>query len=173
MRGVNKAELIFKDQTLICHAISRLSSQVSDILLSASRDFGTGRVVVVDDMPAQGPLGGVYSVLRQVVKNHSHVRAIITVPVDAPLFPDNLVPRLVEEALRGNCPATAETADGWQPAFACWPVSILPELEKHMALGEAGSLKGFLKKMGAINVFFDDPHMFFNINSPEDYDNIL
>ncbi len=173
MGEIDKPELIFQNKTFIRRAVDKLSPQVAEVCLSAPHSYGLDTIAIKDDVAALGPLGGVYSVLRYVVKDHSDIKAILTVPVDAPFFPDNLADELVPVALSGNCPALAETADGLQPAFACWPVTVLPTLEKHMAAGKAGSLKGFLKKMGAINVKFDDPHMFFNINSPEDLNKIL
>lgn len=173
MGSVDKAELIFQEQTLIERAVKRLSSQVSEVLLSASQSYGLKNTAVTDHFTAQGPLGGVYSALCHVASTNPNARAILTVPVDAPFFPTNLATCLVPEALNGNCPATAITNDGWQPTFSCWPVSVLPKLKEHMENGEAGSLKSFLKQQRAVTISYDDPSMFFNINNIDDFKSLL
>ncbi|MCK5041217.1 MAG: NTP transferase domain-containing protein, partial [Sphingomonadales bacterium] len=90
MGEIDKPELIFQDKTLIFRAVEKLSPQVAEVCLSAPHSYGLDTIAIADDVAAQGPLGGVYSVLRHVVKDHSDIKAILTVPVDAPFFPDNL-----------------------------------------------------------------------------------
>lgn len=172
MQGVNKPEIIYKNQTLVARAAQRLAPQVAEVCLSSNYDYDLGVPAVADEQQGQGPLAGVYRALSWCFENRPNIKAILTVPVDAPFFPENLAEQLTSGALEHGNPVVARTADGMQPTFACWPIMVLPKLKAHMARGEAGALKVFLKEMGATNVMFDDPHMFFNINSPEDLEKL-
>ena len=174
MRGVNKAEIIFEEQTLVARAVMRLSEQVSEVCLSANQNYGLENPYFTDiGNGTEGPLAGVYSALSWVSENRPSAKAILTVPVDAPFFPYDLAEKLAMPALTAFKPALAQTNDGLQPTFACWPLSVLPALDTHMKKGEAGSLRNFAKKMGARNIIFTDPQKFYNINSQEDLDKLL
>lgn len=169
MQGVDKSEIMFEGQSLVARAVARLSPQVSEVCLSSAHDYGLDCVNISDITEGQqGPLAGVFAALTWVVQNRPHAKAIVTVPVDAPFSPDDIAQRLVPIVIATQKPAIAQTADGLQPTFACWPVAILPDLAAHMKKGEAGALHYFAKKMGAANIMFDDPHQFYNINNKED-----
>jgi molybdopterin-guanine dinucleotide biosynthesis protein A len=138
---------------------------VAEVVVSANGDpsrFGTGVPVIADPVGGfVGPLGGVLAGL-----DYARARGaagIVTVAVDTPFFPDDLVERLSGAA--GI--AVAEAGGRWQGTFALWPVAVRDAVAAALARGER-KVRALAEELGAVPVAFDSPDAFFNINTPGD-----
>jgi len=94
----------------------------------------------------------------------------VTIAVDTPFFPADLVPRLREAADGQGVPlACAKTGDRTHPVFGLWPVSLAEDLRAAMGDGMR-KVDRWTGKHGCAETVFDaepfDP--FFNVNTPED-----
>jgi molybdenum cofactor guanylyltransferase len=166
MGAGDKAELLLGGRRLIDWAVERLSPQTDTLIISGASDYGLAFDVVGDQGDAgAGPLAGVHAALSWTRQYSPDAAGIVTVPVDGPFFPSNLVDRL-----SGEGAALVETADGLQPTFAYWPKGALGALEKLMAKGEPGAVRDFAKSIDARIIRFDDASHFFNINTTQDYE---
>lgn len=169
MGGVDKAELVLAGRPLIAHVLDRLEPQVDTLLISAngdpSRFVGLGCTVVPDAL-SQGPLSGVLACLQRAARlGATH---LVTVPVDVPFIPGDLVPRLLlaaEAAPEGLAMARDDRQD--HPATAIWPVGLVPALEAYLAAGGA-KVTAFTKANGVVTALFPDARAFLNLNTPED-----
>lgn len=125
-----------------------------------------GRVVA--DNPAlgcaAGPLHGVASVLQQCATPW-----LMVVPVDVPLVPADLFPRLAQAAARFAQPtvAYARTAARSQPLFMLIPTALLTALQ-HYLHGGGRRVQYWQQLHGAPVTFPDQSPVFDNINTPED-----
>jgi molybdopterin-guanine dinucleotide biosynthesis protein A len=169
MGGADKALMPLAGRPLLAHALDRLGPQVERVLISANGDparltaFGC---MIVPDLVPQGPLSGVLAGL-------THARTLgathlVSVPVDTPFLPGDLVPRLLlasEQSPKGL--AVAATEDGDHPATAIWPVALIPALADFLAKGEA-RVNRFADAQGAARARFPDARAFVNLNTPED-----
>jgi molybdenum cofactor guanylyltransferase len=113
-------------------------------------------------------LGGVLAGLDWAA---AHGRAaIVTVAVDTPFFPDDLVARLLE-ARAPLAVAATETAGTlrWHGTFALWPVAARTPLREALAAGER-KVRAVAEALGAVPVLFAAPGFdpFFNINTSGD-----
>jgi molybdopterin-guanine dinucleotide biosynthesis protein A len=172
MGGVDKALLRLRGETLLARAERRLKAQVDGVVVSANGDparLGTGLPVVPD--PAAGfvgPLGGVLAGLDWAAAQGG--AAVVTVAVDTPFFPDDLVPRLL--AAKAPLAVAATEGEGgfrWQGTCALWPVAAREPLRQALGRGER-KVRAVAEALGAVPVVFAargaDP--FFNINTRED-----
>jgi molybdopterin-guanine dinucleotide biosynthesis protein A len=95
MGGADKALLRLAGQPLVTHAAERLEPQVERLALSANGDPArlafTGLPVLADPLGA-GPLAGVLAALDWAAPLGAD--AVVSVPVDTPFLPGDLVPRL-------------------------------------------------------------------------------
>ena len=142
MGGVDKGLQLFCGQTLVQHAITRLQSQVSKVLINANRnpaDYAmTGLKVVSDtDYADMGPLSGFFTALQ-----HCDTEWLVTVPCDSPFFPLDLVEKLAAAATaQQSLIAMAQTPrlpDGtWelQPVFCLMHRSLLDSLRTYLHNG--------------------------------------
>jgi molybdenum cofactor guanylyltransferase len=167
--GADKAFVPLAGRPLIAHAVERLQPQVERTLISANGDpalFAAFGCEVVPDALPFGPLSGVLAALnRAAAVGATH---LVSVPVDTPFLPGDLVPQLMlaaEAAPKGL--ALASAPDGDHPATALWPVAMAPALSAFLAAGEA-KVTRFTDAHGAARARFPDARAFINLNTPQD-----
>lgn len=164
MGGADKALLRLAGRPLIAHAIERLAPQVDRLAISANGDPArldfTGLPVLGDAAAGRGPLEGVLAGLRWAQAGGA--TALMTVAVDSPLFPTDLVARLTA----AGAPAMARSDDRDHPTFTLWPVSAAPEIEEWLDAGER-RLMTLMDRIGAHAVDLPAGSI-TNLNTPED-----
>lgn len=166
MGGKDKAFIRLKDKPLIDYALARLAPQVAQILINSNAEqkvFASCDVPIIADSITGflGPLAGIHAGLTWA-KTHdfSHM---VSISVDAPFFPHDLVKRLCAE---GKDFACAHSNGRAQPVFGLWPAHCLEALEAFLQQGG--------RKVDAFTASFDlakpnwPPEFFFNINTPTD-----
>jgi molybdopterin-guanine dinucleotide biosynthesis protein A len=166
MGGADKALLPLAGQPLILNAIARLEPQVHRLCLSANGDPArlafTGLPVLADDV-SQGPLSGILAALEA----SEGADALVSVAVDTPFFPGDLVPRLWMAADGGLAYATC--GGRAHPTFALWPLALRAALRDWLAAGKA-RMMDFCAAHGAVAAPFPGgtPDPFFNLNTQDD-----
>ncbi|WP_373355466.1 molybdenum cofactor guanylyltransferase MobA [Pseudoroseicyclus sp. CXY001] len=170
MGGADKALIPLAGRPLWRHVEARLSPQVADLALSANGDplrfKGFSGEVLADGAPDQGPLAGIAAGLAwAAAAGGSH---LITVPVDLPFLPGDLVPQLF---LAGEETGAAIAASGGRRHGTCglWPVTALPALEAALAAGTRKVMVFAETLSPGIATWPADPvDPFFNVNTLED-----
>ncbi|MEH6828787.1 molybdenum cofactor guanylyltransferase [Parasphingorhabdus sp.] len=162
--GTDKAVILFEGQRLIDILIGRFADKAGRILLSARQDYGTGLAIISDDPDAPaGPVGAIFSVAARL--RDLGIEGFVTVPVDAPFAPLDLIERL---SASGAC-AVAEDGQRIHPTFAYWRCAIVNAVRGTHEAGErAPSLQWLARQCGAESVAWTDPKLFININRPDD-----
>jgi len=178
MGGGDKALLEIGKNTLLDHAIARLAPQVAGLALNANGNaarFARFNLPVLADSIAgfAGPLAGILAGLDFAAEQGAET--IVSVAVDTPFFPCDLVPQLLLASEGMDIPLVlASTKDGRHPTFGLWPVALRDDLR--------AALTGGLRKVvqwtdvhGARTAEFTGPvagqgDPFFNVNTPEDLD---
>lgn len=167
MHGRDKALLVMHGQTLLTHVIHRLLPQVDALALNsnAAPDIfnAYGLTVIPDRLPGfLGPLAGIHAGLA-----HYPHDPVLTVAVDLPFLPFDLVARLRAGLMTKSC---SYASDDKRHALALlWRPGMAAEVREYLERG-GRSLKDFLAEHGQA-VRFDQPRdrgLFYNINTPED-----
>jgi molybdenum cofactor guanylyltransferase len=167
--GVDKARVMLGGEWLAAHVAGRVRPQVAALAIVAQGDgvrlSPLSLPVLPDGMPGGlGPLAGVLAGLDWAAAQGAD--AVVTVPVDTPFLPPDLVPRLV--AAMGEAPAAVAAADGRRhPTCAVWRVS-LREVVRAALAGGMRKLDSFATGIGAAQAAFPAAQAFHNINTPED-----
>lgn len=170
MGGGDKGLLPLGGRPMLGHVIGRLRPQVRLLGLNANGDparFAAFGLPIVADAPAHagaGPLAGVEAGLRWAEAGGAD--AIVTVPVDTPFVPADLVARLAT-APAGRIAVAAEATGTWHPAVALWPVVVLPALQAALGRGQR-RVRTLIEAEGGVAIPFREADAFFNINTPED-----
>lgn len=159
--GGDKAQVLLGGAPLWRHVFGRLGS--GDVAVNGSGAFD-GLDVIADEVPGQGPLGGVLAAM--VWAERLGFGRVMTVAVDTPFLPLDLAGRLA--GVEGRI-VVAETSDGLHGTTAVWDVSLEGELREAL---EAGTRKvtAWASGVGIETVLFPDttPPGFFNVNTAED-----
>ena len=169
MGGVNKATLSLGGQTLMSHAIARLEPQVERLAISANRDAGVlagyGLPILPDETP-MGPLAGILAALIWAAPLGA--TAVVSVAVDTPFFPPDLVPRLCLAAETTTSGLAIAHSGKDHPTFGIWPLALIPALSAFLASGVNPRLLTFADAQSAARASFPDDRAFDNLNTPED-----
>lgn len=166
MGGIDKALLVLGGRPLADHAITRLAPQLGPLAISANgapeRFARWGLPVLRDGFMGEGPLAGLMAGLGWAVAEGAG--ALVTLAVDTPFVPADLVARLAAQGL--EAPVVAASGGRRHPTVALWPVTEAPRVAEAFAAGER-RLGAVLS--GARSVDFSAaPDPFYNINTPDD-----
>ncbi len=174
MGGVDKGLQNFNGMPLALHALLRLQPQVGAVMINANRNLSAYEafgVPVWPDVLADyaGPLAGFLTGLERC-----ETRWLVTVPCDTPLFPGNLVERLLRAAQAQHADmamACGREQDGQmhtQPVFTLLRVELLESLVRFTQAGGRKVDAWTALHQTAIVPFDepgDDPRAFFNVNT--------
>jgi molybdenum cofactor guanylyltransferase len=170
--GEDKAFIWLGDETLVARAVARLEAQVSQIAINANGDpagLADLKLPVLADVIANhpGPLAGVLTAM--IWASRQGKEWVITVPIDTPFFPHELVVRLAE-AVRGHDLAVAASGGHRHPLFTLWPVMLADDVRHALADGDQRRINAILDRyrLGTADWGVAPFDPFFNINTPED-----
>ncbi|SFX90541.1 molybdenum cofactor guanylyltransferase [Paracoccus pantotrophus] len=176
MGGGNKALRVLAGETLLSRVIARLSPQCGRLAINANGEpeqFAEyGLPVIADGIGGfAGPLAGVLAGMEWAAAEGAD--SVVSVSVDTPFLPEDLVHRLREAAGRSGVAIAASPDDSGQlrdhPTCALWPVSLRGELHEALESG-LHRIGQFAAAHDPGRAVFDsrplDP--FLNLNTPED-----
>ncbi len=166
--GRDKGLLPLGGRPLVAHVAERLAGQVARILISANRNAGAyaafGDVIADAEPGFRGPLAGIAAALERCATPW-----LLTVPIDDPAPPRDLLARLHAAATQANAPA-AVLHDGRrrEPLFALY------RREAHArardALQRNSPVWRWQDELGAVEAdFADRAAELTNLNSLEDF----
>ncbi|AGT07215.1 molybdenum cofactor guanylyltransferase MobA [Paracoccus aminophilus] len=177
MGGGNKALRVLGGETLLARVIARLSDQCAPVAINANTDpeafAGYKLPIIADTIPGfPGPLAGILAGMEWAAGLGAE--AVVSVSVDTPFLPLDLVHRLREAAGRHGIALAASTdAETGRmqdhPTCSLWPVSLREDL--------AQAIESGLLRPGQFAAAYDpgravfasqpfDP--FTNVNTPGD-----
>jgi molybdopterin-guanine dinucleotide biosynthesis protein A len=141
MGGVDKGLQNHLGIPLALHALLRLQPQVGEVMINANRNLAAYESMGVPVWPDAwadypGPLAGMLAGLE-----HCTTPWLVTVPCDAPLFPEDLVTRLASssllESLVSFLNAGGRKIDRWTAQHRCASVVF----DDHRAFANANTLQ--------------------------------
>jgi len=153
--------------------LRELAGTILLVTANRERDEVQGLRVVSDLLPGAGPLGGLYTAIRAA----SPARALV-VACDMPFLTAPFLRRLVAAAA-GVDAVVPRTADGYHPLCAVYAPSAAEPIRRRI---ESGRLKVIdaladlrVREIGPEEIAPYDPDgiLFFNVNTPDDYQRAL
>jgi molybdenum cofactor guanylyltransferase len=165
----DKALVRAAGQPLLALGLARLRPQVAHIVLSANGDparfAAFGLPVVADALNDAGPLAGIAAAAAYCATTWPAVTALITIPVDVPLPPLDLVARLMRPHAAGVVVAEADGRRQW--AIARWQLCAALALTDPLHAG-LRRVEDAIQAAGITTVSFPEAGAFRNINTPDD-----
>ena len=176
MGGGDKPLIQVEGQSLLDRTIDRLRPQVGPMILNANGDpsrLAEFTLPVVPDaiQGYAGPLVGILTGLEWLTDHSLGVEWMVSVAADTPLFPENLVERLLAAVKAENADlAVAYTGKRSHPVFALWPTRLAAELRAAVVGEDIRKIEAWTDRYKVARVDWPtvpiDP--FFNVNTPED-----
>lgn len=172
MGSVDKGLQPFNGKPLALHGIERIVPQVKTLIINANRNGETYRsfgfpVFPDDPLDYSGPLAGFLTGLR-----HCETPFLVTLPCDTPFVSTGLVEKLAtalekEQAELAIASVRINGICRTQPVFSLMKQSVRPHLESFLEKG-GRKIDDWYSTLKVVEVCFDDPHAFENINTPDD-----
>ena len=176
MKGLEKSFVKLSGISLLERVVDRLASQVDQIVLNANGDVSRfhsfGLPVVSDENHGYlGPLAGILAGMEYAQR--SNCEWIVSVAVDTPFFPKDLVEVLFESIDTSMISLAAINNDTSevirQPTFGLWSVSLAQDLRSALSKGVRKIVSWTDQYESKRAVFGQTPiNPFFNINTPDD-----
>ncbi len=165
--GSDKGQLRFGGETLLARACGLLHACCHNVFISGEMEGDAPCPVIPDIFPGTGPLGGLYSVLKNIPAGK-----VLIIPVDLPLLNEKMLHFLIENHSDTFDATVFRTADGIQPLVAVYEKRILPLLEKQIQ-ARSYKMQNFLQqiKVNFVQRPEFDPY-FLNINTPGDWEKL-
>jgi len=168
MGSQDKATFVLNGMRLIDRVITQINDSAIagqanlEVILSAAGSYDTNLEFIPDsNIPIEGPVAGIWSIARWVSKNRPEVEGFVTLPVDAPAFPKDLISRLFED----NITTTARSPSGYQATFSYWNVVTVVQVIEKMSHKSSIALNKLIDMCDANFVTYDADEAFSNINS--------
>ncbi|HMU44318.1 MAG TPA: molybdenum cofactor guanylyltransferase [Ignavibacteriaceae bacterium] len=174
--GTNKSFLKIGNQTIIERIVDLMKSIFSEVIIitNSTEEYKFLNLPLFEDIYKwKGPLAGIHSALA-----HSQTEKIFVLSCDVPLMSKEMIEYIVE--YKSNKPIIFCEAAGYhQPLVGVYSKKIFCEIEKFISNNELSdkSFHQFLKNVDAELIHPEKLHFykdefFFNVNNPEDYDNL-
>ena len=176
MGGADKAFLKLGNETLIGRAVARARPQVDELIINANGDLqrfdGLGCEVIADSIGGfLGPLAGILSGFDWMRANRPNARWLASFACDCPIFPADMVERLIAEAQNRKVPiAIAASGERHHPVFAVWSASRPVNSESVLQGQGLRKMDDFVARFPNTRVVFPSAPLdpFFNINTADD-----
>jgi len=169
MDGEDKGLIVFRELPLIVHVVNITKPKVSQILISANRNFeeyaNFGKVIRDDLEGFQGPLAGISKALKVCSTPY-----LLVLPCDSPLIDEALIDSLIEKMEISKVDiCVAHDGSIMHATFALMQTKLEKSLEGF--LEEGGRKMALWYRQHSLERIDVSSHLevLTNINRPEDF----
>lgn len=174
--GGDKGARMVAGRALLDHVVDCIRPQLAGgLLLNAigdpARFAASGLTVISDSVPNAGPLGGVLAALDWLALHQPSETWLISVPVDCPFLPRDLVARLAAARAASRADIACAASGGrTHPVVALWPLAMRDALRTALVEEGLRKVERWTGRFACAQANYAtqpvDP--FFNVNSPAD-----
>ena len=169
MNGEDKGLIVFRELPMITHVVNVTKPKVSQILISANRNFeeyaNFGKVISDDLEGYQGPLAGISKALKVCSTPY-----LLVLPCDSPLIDEALIDSLIEKMEISKVDiCVAHDGSIMHATFALMQTKLEKSLEGF--LEEGGRKMALWYRQHSLERIEVSSHLevLTNINRPEDF----
>jgi len=168
--GTDKGLQELCGKPLISYAIQVLSGLCSNMIISSSSDGykSFGYQVVADEFPGIGPMGGIYSALRQ-----SNTERNLILSCDLPFVSEELLSFILENAIGCQVAVPWQGNQHYEPLCGFYRLSVLEKMESFIQRGNY-KLPDLFEEISINRLIINNEsdfyhgNLFLNVNSKHD-----
>lgn len=173
MNGSDKSLKTINKENLVDICFKRISKQVDKVIINTNNEeliSSCNKKIFIEDYYSGflGPLSGVLTGMKWIKMNSPDISWLLTVPVDSPFFPEDLLKCFFCD-IDNELIVSAASGEKKHPVFSIWNLSLIDVLEIQIKKGIL-KIDEFTKKFKSKVVKFPiiDYDPFYNINNSED-----
>ena len=173
--GEDKSIAKLGDKTLLDHTINKIEKEFNEILVISNNkefNFKNNKIHVVEDcIKGQlGPLVGILTAMKWVIKNKKNYKWIASFPCDTPFFDTKIISKLKLKTKETSKKLIFLNSDKKRHnIFGLWSMNLIETLEKDIK-NSFRKVEIWADKIGyeSININTEKFDKFLNINTKED-----
>ncbi|ORU93404.1 MAG: molybdenum cofactor guanylyltransferase MobA [Cycloclasticus sp. symbiont of Bathymodiolus heckerae] len=176
MANQDKALLQLNSKPLFEYVLDNITSQCETVIINSNREdnlFEHYQLPIIKDSldGFLGPLAGILTAMEWVKENSPQTLWIVSVPVDTPFLPNNLVSQLYQSTQENKSLLACPVSNGrTHPVIGLWSIALIDDLRT--ALKDEG-LRKIDKWTARYNISqqifnYENIDPFFNINCDDD-----
>ncbi len=165
--GESKSELVIAGSPFLNRLHDTLCDVFTEVIVCGGIVVPPDGVLILDDTPGEGPVGGLLSALRIAGR-----RAVFITAVDIPMLTTDIILSLVEPLATGTTVRIAQVDGEDQPLVGVYGPGVEELVRARFEEGKR-SILGVLDDMDSIGRFEIDSDALFNVNTPADYDRLI
>ena len=176
MGGDDKAFIKLNHKNFIENAIEKLQKQTKTLIINANGDPKRFRKYPYPVCPDtikgfQGPLAGILTAMEWAQHNKPNHAFIVSIAVDTPFFPDNLIFKFVQKQKAENADIVLAKSQGnIHPVFGLWKIALAQNLRNALEKENLRKIRLWTDHHHCVTQnFSSSPHdPFFNANTPQE-----
>lgn len=165
--GRDKASLVVEGESFLERLHTMLVTVFSEVAVHGGTVVPTDGVLIPDEMPGEGPVGGLLTAMR--VANR---KAVFVASVDTPMLTAEVVRSIVEPPVPSDGVRVSSAVGRIHPLVAVYGSGILSILEERFDGGER-SMMGVIDDAPRVLEVEVEPDAVFNVNTEADYQQLI
>jgi len=163
----------FNNTSLLNRIIKNLNKLDIEIVLNVNSDENgfskTGLNLIKDEIENfQGPLAGIHSSMKWILKNKKNIEWIFTSPSDTPFLYADLINKFFNTKYKQNTKIIlAQSSNKTHPVIGFWHISLINSLEEFLQK-KSRKIMDWVNEQNYELLNFENNNYFFNINSKTD-----
>ncbi len=175
--GKDKSIVKLGNKTMIEHIISKLEKKFTEILIVSNNNKLTKKKnkvhIIKDCIKGQlGPLVGVLSAMKWVIKKKKNYKWIATFPCDTPFFDSKIIEEFEKcSNLKGHLLYFIKSNKQRHNIFGLWSLELNKKIEADIVHNKFRKVEMWANKIGTklIDLGEDINNNFLNINTQDEY----
>lgn len=168
--GEDKAFMRYGNHFLYEYSLDILKKKSEDILVSSSNPgfYHLNYKIIADEIPGIGPLGGIYSCLKQIKNKYA-----IILPCDLPMITEKIIDVLLMNSPGYEISIAINDNNLAEPLIGVYSKSLIPIIDKMLGANHY-KMQELLKltRTNFVKIPEVSSEIFRNINSPEEFNSL-
>lgn len=165
--GRDKAALVSQGQSFLERLHTMLFGVFSEVSVHGGTVVPTGGVLIPDENPGEGPVGGLLTAMRV-----ANGRAVFVVSVDTPMVTEEVVRSIVEPPVPSDGVRVASASNRIHPLVAVYGPDVLSVVERRFDQGQRSMMSVIDVAPRVVEVEVE-PDAVFNVNTEADYHQLI
>ncbi len=165
--GRDKTALVIEGQSFLERLHAMLLGVFAEVTVHGGAVVPTDGVLIPDEMPGEGPVGGLLTALRV-----ANGRAVFVISVDTPMVTAEVVRSIVEPPIPSDGVRIASADHRVHPLVAVYGPDILSIVERRFDQGQRSMMSVIDVAPRVVEVEVE-PEAVFNVNTEADYQQLI
>lgn len=165
--GRDKSRLVIEGTPFLDRVHETMSEVFTEVIVCGGTEVPMDGVLIPDEIPGEGPLGGILSAFRI-----SRGRPVFVTAVDMPVVTPEAIRTMADPVVSGSMARIARVAGEDQPLFGVYGPEVEDAVRRTLATGKR-SVFAVVDRIEDVTRIDVDTFTLFNVNTTADYEALI